>query len=241
MPAVQALTCPQCGASIKNNSKTAKSGNHAHHLSECEYCGTALKIRADRPQKSEGSAKRDGRNQPKYDRSVKYRFSNHGLAHCPRCYHKLLPTHLKGGTLQSCKHCSGLWLPNAIIDNLHRRSGSSYRQLKRLNTKKFKGRSRPKLDLHDLVDCPECGDLMKRKAYRKSHPVVIDYCDNHGIWFDRNELVGAYQRSGRYKRQRRKKDDWWDDADSKFRRGWHSHALFAVIWIIVELLDEIFD
>ena len=242
MPAVQALSCPQCGASIKNISKKATSSAHSHELSECEYCGTALSIHADRLQKSAQARKSSSQSHSKYDRSVKYRFSNHGLLHCPRCHHKLLPTRLKGGTLQACKHCSGLWIPNATIDNLKRGSRASYAELKRLNARKFKGRNRPRLDLHAHIDCPDCGDLMQRKAYRKSDSVVIDYCQDHGIWFDRNELMSTYRRSGGYKRGRRKKsEDWWDRSDVKFRRGWRSHALFAVIWIIVELLDEIFD
>ena len=46
--------------------------------------------------------------------------------------------------------------------------------------------------------CPECGKLMNRKNFSGCSGVVLDWCREHGSWFDRNELqqIVAFIRNG---------------------------------------------
>lgn len=37
-------------------------------------------------------------------------------------------------------------------------------------------------------DCPVCGDTLRKDDYRYGSGVVIDVCDEHGIWVDSGEL-----------------------------------------------------
>jgi Zn-finger nucleic acid-binding protein len=37
------------------------------------------------------------------------------------------------------------------------------------------------------IPCPECGKLMNHKNFSGSG-IVLDWCRDHGSWFDRNEL-----------------------------------------------------
>jgi Zn-finger nucleic acid-binding protein len=39
------------------------------------------------------------------------------------------------------------------------------------------------------VPCPDCGQMMNRKAYGAKSGVVIDWCKDHGVWLDGGELA----------------------------------------------------
>jgi len=36
--------------------------------------------------------------------------------------------------------------------------------------------------------CPICGDLMQRKNFGKRSGVIVDWCGEHGVWLDADEL-----------------------------------------------------
>ena len=43
------------------------------------------------------------------------------------------------------------------------------------------------------IPCPDCGKLMNRRNFAGCSGIVVDWCKDHGIWFDRNELKQAVQ------------------------------------------------
>ena len=48
------------------------------------------------------------------------------------------------------------------------------------------------------TQCPDCGEIMHRRNYAGASGVIIDFCKNHGVWFDADELprLLAWIRSG---------------------------------------------
>ncbi len=48
--------------------------------------------------------------------------------------------------------------------------------------------SRLKLEKVSYIPCPYCEQIMNRVNYDKESGVIIDYCVEHGYWFDAGEL-----------------------------------------------------
>jgi Zn-finger nucleic acid-binding protein len=40
----------------------------------------------------------------------------------------------------------------------------------------------------NYVPCPECSQLMNRVNFARCSGVIVDFCKQHGTWFDRDEL-----------------------------------------------------
>ena len=53
--------------------------------------------------------------------------------------------------------------------------------------------------------CPECGQAMARRAYKKISGVIVDACLGHGVWFDAGEFerVAQFLRAGGIEASRR--------------------------------------
>jgi hypothetical protein len=83
-------------------------------------------------------------------------------------------------------------------------------------------RKPPTGDREPLLGCPRCADRMQRRRFARRCPVVIDECNEHGVWFDADELREAYTwvshvrppTPGTPVQQKRGSDsDWWSSVD----------------------------
>ncbi len=73
------------------------------------------------------------------------------------------------------------------------------------------GPSRPTADASGkaprlYIPCPECGKLMNRRHFAGCSGIIVDWCKDHGTWFDREELkrVVEFIRAGGLKKSREK-------------------------------------
>ena len=119
---------------------------------------------------------------------------------CPRCKGGLLLRSLGLSSVIECEGCAGLWVKRDDFESICKRA-----------------QERPDIVLEDkaadvpvksteperkvfYIDCPTCGQQMARKMFRyKNLPshVIIDFCREHGVWFDLEELerIVAFIRS----------------------------------------------
>jgi len=106
---------------------------------------------------------------------------------CPKCSTPLKHEELEEGKVDHCEQCKGVWVsatdekkvleikPEVFsIDEL-RRLRSLYKPFWTEQPAKY-------------VPCPECGQLMNRKIWGSHSGVLVDFCRNHGTWFDAGEV-----------------------------------------------------
>jgi len=104
------------------------------------------------------------------------------------------------------------------------------------------------------LKCPCCGTLMSRSNFSKCSGVVIDTCREHGVWFDRDELVRIVRfiRDGgmdaaREKEKEQLSEEWrrlrrekaasaWEDSRMENDSGGYSG--FAISEIVEWVLDQ---
>lgn len=174
------LACPQCNGQVS-------ATNH-----QCEFCTAPLLVRAC----------------PSCFRRV-----FHGHKHCPACgCNTTEPANaLESGEaarfqcprcegspdleaeliddvlLDSCLSCHGVWVDHVALEKIldARRQARADAVL----TNPSKGEMpQPHTQGRMYIRCPECEQMMNRKAFATGAGVIVDVCRHHGTWFDAQEL-----------------------------------------------------
>lgn len=97
---------------------------------------------------------------------------------CPACSKTLITLELDGFEIDRCFNCNGIWLNSGELDYLL----SS--EIKRVESQLIPA---PKVITEKNKRCPECSLRMKKMLFIPGN-ILLDQCDNHGIWFDSTEL-----------------------------------------------------
>ncbi len=179
----KALKCPNCGANAEADSV------------RCGYCGARLMAAACPacfgavflgtkfcPHCGEALDRSDETAERKMP--------------CPRCGKDLEPAMIGEVWILECGECGGIWLDK-----------ETFREICDVRDKKalpFPGTAcpdrSPRADkpARMYIPCPVCGELMNRKNFAGCSGVIIDWCRQHGMWFDRTELqqVADFIRDG---------------------------------------------
>ena len=109
---------------------------------------------------------------------------------CPRCAGKLQIRSLESVSVVECAGCHGMWLDpkhfKGVCRDAQRDAGPSFGG-------DGSAPETPPAGVSTLayIPCLDCGELMLRRQFRhRSRPtgVVIDFCRDHGVWLDSNEL-----------------------------------------------------
>jgi Zn-finger nucleic acid-binding protein len=106
-------------------------------------------------------------------------------APCPRCSESaLVGVRVGEHRVGECMRCTGLFVEHAILEHITRRSaenaGLRLRPIAPLPTAPERAR---------YLDCPRCQTQMARRGFADRSGVILDYCADHGVWFDRDELA----------------------------------------------------
>lgn len=116
---------------------------------------------------------------------------------CPVCSgrpalgHRSLPG---GPSLLECDRCAGLWIGPGELRTLLDAAAASGQLLALLGPL---GTARPTAPRGDASagplyrPCVRCGQRMNRTRFAGRTAVVVDYCKDHGVWFDAEELAQA--------------------------------------------------
>ena len=105
---------------------------------------------------------------------------------CPRCNFPLRKVDYEGVETDMCDQCWGFWLDSGELEQV-------------LDRKKFVFTERERKQILDVMSasdegptepapCPRCGTIMERFHYDESIHLVVDRCDEHGLWLDTGEI-----------------------------------------------------
>jgi Zn-finger nucleic acid-binding protein len=119
---------------------------------------------------------------------------------CPICKIQLSEYKDKGWLLHVCSGCRGVWIGSRVFERFEK----MYENTKPLpatekegHVEKAKKRIREgikdRMSDKPFKNCPQCGNHMARKKYKKISYVIIDECIGHGVWFDEGEFQSVLQ------------------------------------------------
>lgn len=110
---------------------------------------------------------------------------------CPRCTNHLHSKVVDSHLVDYCSDCGGVWLRHHLFDNLLKNEpqNTSAALGKRSSAKAGK------LPRHEVryLRCPECNATMSRHNFMRDSNIILDQCNEHGIWFDKYELAVALE------------------------------------------------
>ncbi|MFC1570579.1 zf-TFIIB domain-containing protein [Candidatus Omnitrophota bacterium] len=115
-----------------------------------------------------------------------------GGAVCPKCEVKMDLVIRNGVETDECPKCGGIWVdyteekqvlemePEVFtVDDL-RRLRKLYKPMGKMEKVKY-------------FKCPRCGNMMWRKNYMRHSGIIVDKCQEHGTFFDKDELEKAIE------------------------------------------------
>jgi len=181
----QVHRCGACGALVSGEAES------------CEFCGSAI-VRDD-SQLSLICPECFARNAEESRfctacgvsfRPEAVRIDGHEIP-CPVCSVLMPPRQVGGIGVNECGTCNGLWVPGENFDLLLSKAIEARNHADPAALMKLKPRTtgaNPAAQRVEYRKCPECETFMLRRNFRKSSGVIIDRCNEHGIWLDADEL-----------------------------------------------------
>jgi Zn-finger nucleic acid-binding protein len=203
---ITAFNCPNCGAAV------APDGT------SCVYCGSSIAVRVC--PSCFGSVSVGMTHCPHCGAEASN--SEPGKTdtfRCPRCEANLSPISVGKHLLQICSLCGGLWADKNAFQAIcsHEEDQEAV-----LGFRSEASQSQPVPESkrrRAYVPCPQCGKLMNQKNFSGCSGVVLDWCRDHGSWFDKDELrqIVTFIRTGGLRRAREREQANLQEQESRLR------------------------
>jgi Zn-finger nucleic acid-binding protein len=187
---VEAFNCPNCGAAIPPDSPS------------CSYCGSSVATRLCPA--CYGAVSIGMRHCPHCGAEVINSNPQEAVKlRCPRCETNLHVYPMGKNSLNGCTQCGGLWVSKSVFQAICTRQEEQEAVLGFEPEHQQTPVAQEQKTQRTYIPCPECGKLMNRKNFSGSG-IVLDWCRDHGSWFDRGELQRIVQfiRDGGLKKAR---------------------------------------
>ena len=118
---------------------------------------------------------------------------------CPRCKIGLEPIKVGKTNLRECPKCEGLWVDMASFQEICSDQEDQAAVIGMpLSIPDPKADGDLAIEPVRYQPCPVCKQLMNRVNFAHCSHVVVDVCQKHGTWFDKDELrrIVEFIRSG---------------------------------------------
>lgn len=109
---------------------------------------------------------------------------------CPKCSGVFETKSYEGVEVDICSTCSGVWLDRGELTQIISRLDESFSPSLIKSTIDAGFAGVPKSEKDQKVQCPHCKIPMNSVNYNYGSGIIIDKCDDHGIWLDKGELEG---------------------------------------------------
>ena len=177
-PKIAAFNCPNCGAAAAANSPSCAYCDSPLYSHVCPNCFCVVGINMSHCPNC-GFAVMAARRVSKKDLK------------CPVCANTLEIHVYDTNKIYACPKCGGIWLDHDslhfICDFMEMRTVERGQILPDL---KAPTAGKPR---RAYIPCPECGKIMNSKQFARGSGIIIDYCREHGNWFDWQELSQAVE------------------------------------------------
>ena len=123
---------------------------------------------------------------------------------CPRCDISLVQVEVGGIDLGECQRCGGVWVDKSAFQKICEDREEQEAVLGMALPVVAESLEKAGPGHRMYIPCPCCGNLMNRLNFAGCSGVVIDWCKQHGSWFDYQELgqIVNFIRDGGLKKSR---------------------------------------
>ena len=188
-PKITAFNCPNCGAAATPDSTL------------CPYCKSALSVKICTS--CYGAVSIGMKHCPRCGAEVaNSQATTAESLLCPRCECDLDKCAVGKHILHSCNQCGGLWVGKNSFQDICTQEEEQEAVLGYEPPESPQSTARKPRRAY--IPCPECKKLMNHKNFAHSSGIILDWCRDHGSWFDRHELhrIVAFIRNGGMRKAR---------------------------------------
>lgn len=199
-----AFNCPNCGAAATPDSTL------------CPYCRSALSVKICAS--CYGAVSIGMKHCPRCGAEITdSQVTTAESLPCPRCECPLVVRTVGKHSLHSCNRCGGLWVDKNSFQDICTQEEQQEAVLgyDPPESPQPKGRKPQRA----YIPCPECKKLMNHKNFAHSSGILLDWCRDHGSWFDRHELhrIVAFIRSGGMRKAREREKSQLKEQEDRLR------------------------
>jgi Zn-finger nucleic acid-binding protein len=121
--------------------------------------------------------------------------------------------------LNSCSRCGGLWVDKTAFQSICVHEEVQEAVLGFKTGSEISPTASDHKPQRAYIPCPECGKLMNHKNFSGCSGVVLDWCRDHGSWFDRSELqkIVAFIRDGGLRKAREREQLQLKEQEQRIR------------------------
>jgi len=91
-----------------------------------------------------------------------------------------------GVNVDFCTQCEGSWFDVGELSDMFALTTRELKHSELAPTREAGGAGA--VDLEGEIHCPRCGETMDRGPHFSDCSVVVDKCEEHGVWLDDGEL-----------------------------------------------------
>ena len=113
------------------------------------------------------------------------------MRRCPVDDFTLKQETYEGVAIDTCPHCSGVWLDAGELEALQNTQASDFRDVPAAPLDDVVA-AEAMAEAHDEASraCVVCDVIMAKKEYAFTSQVMVDQCPKgHGVWLDKDELA----------------------------------------------------
>jgi Zn-finger nucleic acid-binding protein len=138
---------------------------------------------------------------------------------CPRCEIGLRPVAAGKQSLNVCDRCGGFWVDKSTFQDICTKQEDQEAVLGFQLEPPAPPGAREQKTRRAYIPCPQCGKLMNQKNFSDCSGVILDWCRDHGSWFDKGELqrIVTFIRSGGLRKAREREESRLQERESSLR------------------------
>lgn len=111
------------------------------------------------------------------------------MSDCPRCQLPMSDEQYEGETIQFCSNCWGHWInPTSFKKILDSEVYEFTKSDKESVIKRWSGSNSTMMRTSADIPCPDCSQTLSQVPFARGCGVVVDRCEEHGIWLDGGEI-----------------------------------------------------
>lgn len=111
------------------------------------------------------------------------------MSDCPRCQLPMTAEVYEGENVGFCNTCWGHWIDPASFKKILNSEVYEFTKSdKESIIKRWSGNNSTMMRTSADINCPDCSKTMKQVPFARGCGVVVDRCEEHGIWLDGGEI-----------------------------------------------------
>ena len=108
---------------------------------------------------------------------------------CPRCSAPFQLIEVEGTSALACPVGHGMWFEHGVLDSIVEDTRDDATTAEQDAAWTASDDSPASVETERYRSCPVCGNTLRKDVWKQGSGVVVDTCDEHGVWVEAGEIT----------------------------------------------------